>query len=113
MIINQYKIKYLEPAVARQAEVLSEVEDCKVSSGEMSTTFKIDARVSPTPGHSQEQRYHFIAKLLPSDDSNRVWSLDNNVFAKEICIYFELFPSLRNVCHNTNLRGFLESHLPK
>ena len=44
MIINQYKIKYLEPAVARHAEVLSEVEDCKVSSGEMSTTFKIDAR---------------------------------------------------------------------
>lgn len=109
MIINQYKIKYLSPSIPRQATVCCQVEDCKVSSGEMSTTFKIDARVSD----DQQQHYHFIAKLLPEDDSNRVWSLDNNVFAKEISIYFELFPSLRNVCLGTRLRGFLDSHLPK
>ena len=108
MIINQYKIKYMLPSLSRQATVCCLVEDCKVSSGEMSTTFKIDARVSDDPQH-----YHFIAKLLPEDDSNRVWSLDNNVFAKEISIYFELFPSLRNLCQGTKLRGFLDSHLPK
>ena len=112
MIINQYKIKYTRsPCLTRQASVRCLVEDCKVSSGDMSTTFKIDARVSDE--QQQQQNYHFIAKLLPEDDSNRVWSLDNNVFAKEISIYFELFPSLRNVCHNTKLRGFLDSHLPK
>ena len=115
MIINQYKIKYTKsPCLTRQASVRCLVEDCKVSSGEMSTTFKIDARVSDEQQQQQQQQhYHFIAKLLPEDDSNRVWSLDNNVFAKEISIYFELFPSLRNVCHNTKLRGFLDSHLPK
>ena len=114
MIINQYRIKYRQPAVAREAEVNSKVQDCKVSSGEMSTTFKIDARVSPPPGSGLQQDYHFIAKLLPEDDSNRVWSLDNNVFAKEISIYFELFPFLRTICLNTPpLRGFLDSHLPK
>jgi len=112
MIINQYKIKYTKsPCLTRQASLRCLVEDCKVSSGEMSTTFKIDARVSDD--QQQQQHYHFIAKLLPEDDSNRVWSLDNNVFAKEISIYFELFPSLRNVCNDTKLRGFLDSHLPK
>ena len=117
MIINQYKIKYLQPAVPKQATVLSEVEDCKVSSGEMSTTFKIDARVSPpaaaSTNNQNEQNYHFIAKLLPADDSNRVWSLDNNVFAKEISIYFDLFPAMKTVCLNSPLRGFLDSSLPK
>jgi len=117
MIINQYKIKYLQPAVPKQATVLREVEDCKVSSGEMSTTFKIDARVSPpataSTNNQNEQNYHFIAKLLPADDSNRVWSLDNNVFAKEISIYFELFPAMKTVCLNSPLRGFLDSSLPK
>jgi len=31
MIINQYKIKYLQPAVSRQTEVHSKVQDCKVT----------------------------------------------------------------------------------
>ena len=74
--------------------------NCKKSSGDLSTTCRIsvDMRVK-----NQPVNYVFIAKLLPADDPCRVYVFESNVFEKEISIYFELLPCLRQFCEGSKL----------
>jgi len=61
----------------------------------------------------EEVQYYFIAKLLPADDPCRVYVFEANVFEKEISIYFELLPCLKQSCLNTKLQKLLSSHIPQ
>merc|ERR1712002_1296407 len=61
----------------------------------MSTTCRMAVAVE-APG--QKLDFYFIAKLLPADDPCRLYCFEANVFEKEISIYFELLPCLRNTC---------------
>jgi len=111
IIINQYKIKHVQPPLSIKAEVINmKVDDCKVSSGDMSTTCKIHADVDT---HGQLENYTFIAKILPADDPNRVYVFEANVFEKEISIYFELLPCMRQFCLDSPLHSFLSSNIPQ
>ena len=53
----------------------------------------------------EEVQYYFIPKFLPAEDPCRVYVFEANVFEKEISIYFELLPCLRQSCMNTKLEN--------
>jgi len=111
MVINQYKIKHIQPPLAINAQVVNlNVHDAKVSSGDMSITCKIHAIVN---SHGDLENYTFIAKILPADDPNRVYVFEANVFEKEISIYFELLPCLRQFCSDSMLKTFLSTNIPQ
>lgn len=111
MIINQWKVKHIQPPLAVNAELkILDVSDCKVSSGDMSITCKIHTSVA---SHGQNENYTFIAKLLPTDDPNRLYVFEANVFEKEISIYFELLPCLKQFCSDTVLKTFLSTNIPQ
>jgi len=111
IIINQHRIKHFQPPLNPEA-LVSElaVDDCKKSSGDMSTTARMHVKVDTI---NEEVNYYFIAKLLPADDPCRVYVFEANVFEKEISIYFELLPCLRQSCINTKLEKLLSSHIPQ
>ena len=77
----------------------------------MSTTCKIHAIVNT---HGDLENYTFIAKILPADDPNRVYAFEANVFEKEISIYFELLPSLKRFCSESesDLQNLIVSNIP-
>jgi len=111
IIINQHRIKHFQPPLHQEAIVSKfSVDDCKKSSGDMSTTCRMNVKVDTT---DEEVQYYFIAKLLPADDPCRVYVFEANVFEKEISIYFELLPCLRQSCLNTKLEKLLSSHIPQ
>jgi len=111
ILINQQRVKDCLPPLPRTAGLAGlTVTDCKASLGDMSTTFKISARVAEEDG---EQSYHFIAKLLPADDPCRVYVFEANVFEKEISIYFELLPALKQWCRAGQLERYLATHIPR
>lgn len=96
LIINQLRLKRQEPPLGRESWVSDfKLEDCKKSNGDMSTTCRMAVEVQ-APG--QRLNYYLIAKLLPTDDPCRVYCFEANVFEKEISIYFELLPALRQFC---------------
>ena len=96
IIVNQLRLKQDEKALGPDSSVSSlKLEDCKNSNGDMSTTFRMAVDLE-APGKSLS--YYFIAKLLPTDDPCRVYCFEANVFEKEISIYFELLPTLRQTC---------------
>jgi len=76
----------------------------------MSTTARMSVKVDTV---DEEVQYYFIAKLLPADDPCRVYVFEANVFEKEISIYFELLPCLKQSCLNTKLQKLLSSHIPQ
>jgi len=111
IIINQHRIKHFRPPLNQEALVTKLlVDDCKKSSGDMSTTARMNVKVD---NMDEEVQYYFIAKLLPKDDPCRVYVFEANVFEKEISIYFELLPCLRQSCLNTKLEKLLSSHIPQ
>jgi len=111
IIINQHRLKHLQPPLNQEALVTKlSVDDCKKSSGDMSTTARMNVRVDNLDDCLQ---YYFIAKLLPADDPCRVYVFEANVFEKEISIYFELLPLLRQSCLNTKLENLLSTHIPQ
>eukprot|EP00092_Neocalanus_flemingeri_P050059 GFUD01057739.1.p1 GENE.GFUD01057739.1~~GFUD01057739.1.p1 ORF type:complete len:517 (-),score=103.95 GFUD01057739.1:128-1678(-) len=111
LIINQHRIKHFQPPLHQEAMVTKlTVDDCKKSSGDMSTTCRINVKVDTT---ADEVQYYFIAKLLPADDPCRVYVFEANVFEKEISIYFELLPFLKQSCLNNKLERLLSSHIPQ
>ena len=71
----------------------------------MTTTHKFPLQ---TPIH-----YVFIAKLLPADDPHRVYVFESNVFEKEVSIYFELLPCLRQYCEGTRLADCMLNRVPQ
>ena len=104
-------MKHSQPPLSVTAELSHlELQDCKVSSGDMSTTCKIHARLL---SHGRTENYTFIAKILPADDPNRVYVFEANVFEKEISIYFELLPCLRQFCSEPQLQHFLATNIPQ
>jgi len=111
IIINQHRIKHFQPPLNQEALVSKlTVDDCKKSSGDMSTTARMNVKIDTM---DEEVQYYFIAKLLPADDPCRVYVFEANVFEKEISIYFELLPCLRQSCLNTKLEKLLSSHIPQ
>ena len=48
--------------------------------------------------------YSFIAKLLPADDPARACVFEANLLEKEIELYFELLPSLRQFIRLTEMK---------
>jgi hypothetical protein len=86
------------------------VTDCKKSSGDLSTTCRICVDVR---AEDQDINYVFIAKLLPADDPCRVYVFESNVFEKEISIYFELLPCLRQFCEGTKLEKVMLNRIPQ
>jgi len=111
IIINQHRLKHLQPPLHQKATVSKfSVDDCKKSSGDMSTTFRMNMKVNDM---NEEVQYYFIAKLLPTDDPCRVYVFEANVFEKEISIYFELLPCLKQFCKNTKLERLLSIHIPQ
>ena len=98
LIINQLRLKRQEPPLKVDARVTScKLEDCKKSNGDMSTTCRMEVEVLADGKHLE---YYFIAKLLPRDDPCRLYCFEANVFEKEISIYFELLPALRQTCED-------------
>ena len=47
----------------------------------------------------------FIAKLLPADDPARACVFEANLLEKEIELYFELLPSLKQFIRLTEMKG--------
>lgn len=87
-----------------------QVIDCKKSSGDLSTTCRISVDVTID---DKVAEYVFIAKLLPADDPCRVYVFESNVFEKEISIYFELLPCLRQFCEGTKLEHLMTNRIPQ
>lgn len=111
IIINQHRIKHFQPPLNPEALISKLcVDDCKKSSGDMSTTARMSVKVDTV---DEEVQYYFIAKLLPADDPCRVYVFEANVFEKEISIYFELLPCLKQSCLNTKLQKLLSNHIPQ
>jgi len=111
IIINQYRNKHWQPPLHQECLVTKLfVDDCKKSSGDMSTTARMSVEVDNL---DEEVQYYFVAKILPADDPCRVYVFETNVFEKEISIYFELLPHLRQSCFNTELGNLLSSHIPQ
>ena len=105
------QVKHAQPPLSVTAELSHlELQDCKVSSGDMSTTCKIHAGLR---SHGRTENYTFIAKILPADDPNRVYVFEANVFEKEISIYFELLPCLRQFCSEPQLQHLLATNIPQ
>ena len=48
--------------------------------------------------------FSFIAKLLPADDPARACVFEANLLEKEIELYFELLPSLRQFIRLTEMK---------
>lgn len=93
LLINQHRIKHLKTPINADSKVIMfEVKDCKKSYGDLSSTCRV---VIVVDIDGDEVRYVFIAKLLPPDDPRRVYVFESNVFEKEISIYFELLPYIR------------------
>jgi len=114
LIINQHRIKHRQAPLDPRAEVANfKIEDCKKSSGDMSTTCRMTVELAGDKV-DENMDYFFIAKLLPSDDPCRVYVFEANVFEKEISIYFELLPCLRQSCGDTSdLAKLVSSHIPQ
>lgn len=111
LVINQHRIKHMQDPLEQTAEITKfQVEDCKKSSGDLSTTCRMSARVV---SQEEEVEYIFIAKLLPADDPCRVYVFEANVFEKEISIYFELLPCMRQSCQGTILAKLISSNIPQ
>lgn len=111
LIINQLRLKQQQPPLGVDTAVTSfRLEDCKKSNGDMSTTCRMAIKVA---AEGLTFDYFFIAKLLPRDDPCRLYCFEANVFEKEISIYFELLPALRQTCQgNTSLERIFTRSIP-
>jgi len=111
LVINQHRIKHFQPPLPQTTVITRlNVNDCKKSSGDLSTTCRISVDLKPTKDTTSN--YVFIAKLLPADDPCRVYVFESNVFEKEISIYFELLPCLRQFCEGTALENLMPDRVP-
>jgi len=111
LVINQHRIKHYQPPLPKTAVITRFcVNDCKKSSGDLSTTCRIS--VDLRSDADTTCNYVFIAKLLPADDPCRVYVFESNVFEKEISIYFELLPCLRQFCEGTALETLMHDRVP-
>lgn len=111
LIINQHRIKHMQPPLEINSEVTNFlVEDCKKSSGDLSSTYRMTVKLACG---EEEIEYFFIAKLLPADDPCRVYVFEANVFEKEISIYFELLPCLRQSCQDEALSHLISKNIPQ
>jgi len=111
LLINQHRIKHFQPPLPANSTINRFcVKDCKTSSGDLSTTCRISV---DTEAKGVTTNYVFIAKLLPADDPCRVYVFEQNVFEKEISIYFELLPCLRQFCEGTKLSGAMLHRVPQ
>lgn len=96
LLVNQHRLKYGQTPINQDNKIVKfEVllDDCMKSSGDLSSTCRIIVVVDID---GKEVQYIFIAKLLPPDDPCRIYVFEANVFEKEISIYFELLPYIRN-----------------
>merc|ERR1712121_469948 len=104
-------MKHMQPPLDELAEIMNfQVEDCKKSSSDLSSTCRMTVRLACG---GEEMEYFFIAKILPADDPNRVYVFEANVFEKEISIYFELLPCMRQFCLDSPLHSFLSTNIPQ
>jgi len=111
LVVNLHRIKSCQPIIPLDSHVKSfRVTDCKKSAGDLSTTCRVSVQLQ---SDRLAYDYVFIAKLLPADDPNRVHVFESNVFEKEICIYFELLPCLRQVCVGTKLEAAMRNSIPQ
>ena len=101
---------FLSPKFERNVWYRFCVNDCKKSSGDLSTTCRVSVDID-VGGNTAN--YVFIAKLLPADDPGRVYVFESNVFEKEISIYFELLPCLRQFCEGTKLEKLMLNRVPE
>lgn len=111
LVINQYRIKNFQPPLPANTQMKRFcVNDCKKSSGDLSTTCRVSVDIDVG---GKIANYVFIAKLLPADDPGRVYVFESNVFEKEISIYFELLPCLRQFCEGTKLEKLMFGRVPE
>jgi len=111
LVINQHRMKHMQPPLDDSAEIMNfQVEDCKKSSSDLSSTCRMTVRLACG---GEEVEYFFIAKLLPADDPCRVYVFEANVFEKEISIYFELLPCMRQSCLGSDLSQLISSNIPQ
>jgi len=112
LVINQHRIKHFLPPLPPTTVITRFcVNDCKKSSGDLSTTCRISVDLQADADTTCN--YVFIAKLLPADDPCRVYVFESNVFEKEISIYFELLPCLRQFCEGTPLENCVSHRVPQ
>merc|ERR1719187_2225212 len=116
LLVNQHRLKHgLSPISKNDKIVKFEVlvDDCMKSAGDLSSTCRVVVVVDID---GQEAQYIFIAKLLPPDDPCRVYVFEANVFEKEISIYFELLPAIRQFLtrpnHPEDLKQLMSDNVP-
>ena len=51
--------------------------------------------IDNSSSNDSDDHFSFIAKLLPADDTGRVYVFEANLLEKEIEMYFSVLPSLR------------------
>jgi len=111
LIINQHRIKHMQPPLKQDCEVVHfQTENCKKSSGDLSSTCRITVKLL---SEGEDIEYFFIAKLLPADDPCRVYVFEANVFEKEISIYFELLPCLKQYFQNETISQLIAKNIPQ
>ena len=82
----------------------------KKSSGELSSTCRICVIVKID---KVNVKYVFVAKILPPDDSCRIYVFETKIFEKEISMYFELLPCIRQfLMPFPEFETFLADNLP-
>ena len=112
LIVNQLWLKQQLPALGPNSLVPSlQLEDCKNSNGDMSTTVRVPMDLE-APGKSLS--YYFIAKLLPNDGPCGVYCFKAKIFEKEISNYFEMLPTLQQTCQGQeSLEQLLARAIPQ
>jgi len=112
LLVNQHRLKHglctITPTKITKFDV--RVDDCMKSAGDLSSTCRIITLVRI---EEEDFHYSFIAKLLPPDDPCRLYVFESNVFEKEISIYFEFLPSMRQfVMKHSDLELLLTENIP-
>ncbi|XP_040565779.1 uncharacterized protein [Lepeophtheirus salmonis] len=91
MVVNQFQIRRgLEPFEENEDLQILKGVDCKHNAGKLSSVYLLTIQIS-------DSYFHFVAKFLPPDDVSILEACSNNVFEKEISIYFDLLPAIK--CH--------------
>ena len=95
LVLNQHRAVCCQEPVAKSELQKISIFDCKTNVGDFSSTYQIDVVVQQ--GKKDAKTYNFIAKLLPADDPGRLCVFEANLFEKEIEIYFDLLPSIKQL----------------
>ena len=68
-----------------------------LSVGEFSSTYSVQVSIPKL----QEEKLHFVVKMIPENDPCRAYVFETGLFEKENEVYFDLMPAIKFNCKST------------